>query len=71
MIESKPKNKKIEIDLNGSGGNAYSLLGNAQRFARELGLDEDKILKEMQSGDYENLVKVFDREFGSFVILYR
>jgi hypothetical protein len=31
----------------------------------------EKILKEMQSGDYENLIEVFDRHFGHFVILER
>jgi hypothetical protein len=31
----------------------------------------EKILKEMQSGDYENLIRVFDRHFGHFVILER
>jgi hypothetical protein len=29
------------------------------------------ILDEMTSGDYENLIQVFDREFGSVVILER
>ena len=71
MIKQKPKNKKIEIDLSGPEGNAYFLLAKAQKFARELGKDEDSILKEMRSGDYENLIKVFDREFGGFVVLYR
>ena len=28
-------------------------------------------LMEMMSGDYENLVKVFDNNFGSVVTLYR
>jgi hypothetical protein len=31
----------------------------------------EKILKEMQSGDYEYLVATFDRHFGHFVILER
>jgi hypothetical protein len=31
----------------------------------------EKILKEMQSGDYEHLIEVFDRHFGHFVILER
>lgn len=30
-----------------------------------------KILDEMRESDYENLVNVFDKYFGSFVILYR
>jgi hypothetical protein len=31
----------------------------------------EKILAEMKSGDYENLIEVFDRHFGHFVILER
>jgi hypothetical protein len=31
----------------------------------------DRIVQEMMSGDYENLLRVFDRYFGSFVILER
>lgn len=31
----------------------------------------DILIEEMMSGDYENLIKVFDREFGDFVTLYR
>ena len=30
-----------------------------------------KILDEMRESDYENLVNVFDKYFGSFVTLYR
>ena len=29
------------------------------------------IQEEMMSGDYENLLRVFDREFGDFVVLER
>ena len=32
---------------------------------------EDRIIGEMMSADYENAVQVFDRYFGSFVILER
>ena len=31
----------------------------------------DRIVREMMAGDYENLLQVFDRYFGSFVILER
>ena len=37
-----------------------------------MGLDEEqklKIISEMQSGDYDNLVKVFDKYFGDHVEL--
>lgn len=70
-ILNKPQNKGIEIDLTGPQGNAFFLLGTANNLAKQLGLNSSKILDEMQSGDYDNLVEVFDREFGSFVTLYR
>lgn len=60
-----------EIDLNGPAGNAFVLLGTAKKWARELGLDEKQILQEMRASDYDNLVEVFDRYFGDYVVLIR
>jgi hypothetical protein len=74
MIRKKEKSGPIVIDLTGPQGNAYVLLGMAQDFGRQLGWDPKKrgeINAEMMSGDYENLLQVFDREFGTFVILER
>jgi hypothetical protein len=72
MIRKKEERKgPIVIDLTGPDGNAYSLIGRAKNFARQLELDADVITKEMMSGDYEHLIKVFDNYFGSFVILER
>jgi len=68
---SEMKNKKIEIDLNGPEGNAVVLMGYAKNFAKQMKIDHTPIIKDMSSGDYENLLNVFDREFGSFVTLYR
>jgi hypothetical protein len=59
------------IDLTGPQGNAFFLLGQAGQYARQLGLDGDIIIAEMKSGNYENLVQVFDRYFGDYVILER
>ena len=70
-ILSKPKTKGIEIDLTGPQGNAFFLLGTAKNLAKQLGLDGNEIQKEMMSGDYENLLQVFDENFGSVVTLYR
>ena len=70
MIKSK-KETGIEIDLTGPDGNAFFLLGTAGRLAKQLGLDGKKIQAEMMGGDYENLIKVFDKHFGEFVTLYR
>jgi hypothetical protein len=71
MIKKKPTNLGIEIDLTGPQGNAFYLLGTASNLAKQLGLDSDTILNEMKSGDYENLLQVFDSYFGDFVTLYR
>ena len=71
MIRDKKDSNEIVIDLTGPKGNAFYLLGQAKSFAKQLNLDSDDILERMQSGDYENLVKVFDEEFGHFVILER
>jgi alanine-alpha-ketoisovalerate/valine-pyruvate aminotransferase len=73
MIKTK-KQTMIEYDLTGPQGNAYFLLGTASKLGRQLGLDSDEIeviLRNMRSSDYENLVNVFDRNFGDFVTLYR
>jgi len=75
MIKSvKDKNQTVEIDLTGPEGNAFCLLGYAKSFGRDLGLEDEEvsaIQDEMTSGDYEHLVNVFEKHFGSFVILYR
>lgn len=72
MIRNKEaKTGPIVIDLTGPDGNAYALMAYAKRFARELGLDAEEIISNMTSGDYENLIQVFDENFGSFVILER
>ena len=70
MIKTK-KNKGIEIDLTGPQGNVFFLIGTARNLAKQLGLDSASIQKEMMRGDYENAVNVFDKNFGSFVTLYR
>jgi hypothetical protein len=71
MIVKKPKTRGIEIDLTGTEGNAFFLLGTAQRLAKQLDMDNQTIQSEMMSGDYENLLEVFDKYFGHFVTLYR
>lgn len=46
-------------------------MGYAKQYAKQLGKDEEKIMGEMMSGDYENLIRVFDREFGEYIDLIR
>ena len=71
MIKSKEQKTGIEIDLTGPDGNAFVLIGKAGNLAKQLGLDGKKIQAEMMNGNYEHLIEVFDREFGSIVTLYR
>jgi len=71
MIKNKEQKTGIEIDLTGPDGNAFVLIGKAGNLAKQLGLDGKKIQAEMMNGNYEHLIEVFDREFGSIVTLYR
>ena len=72
MIKSKEyKNNGIEIDLTGPDGNAYAILGLAKRLCKEFDIPFKPLMEKMTSGDYENLIKVFDDKYGSFVTMYR
>lgn len=71
MIREKQPKSEIVIDLTGPEGNAFVILGYARKFAKEFGLDADMICNEMRKSDYENLISVFDKYFGDFVILER
>jgi len=76
MIRNKNRlvSRDIVIDLTGPDGNAFVLMGYAMKFAKMVNYTADEISKlmfDMQSSDYENLVNVFDKHFGSFVILER
>lgn len=71
IVEGRPPNKEIIIDLRGPDGNAFALLGLVKNLGNQLGIDTEPIIKEMMKGDYENLVNVLDENFGNFVTLYK
>jgi hypothetical protein len=74
MIREKTAPSEIVIDLDGPDGNAFALMGYATRYAKQLCYEQeeiDKMLQDMQSGDYENLLQVFEKHFGDFIILER
>ena len=72
MIKNKENHpQELVIDLTGPEGNVFALIGYAHRLAKQLDLDESKIVEQMKSSDYENAVKVFDDNFGSFVTLLK
>ena len=70
MIRDKQYREHI-IDLTGPAGNAFSLMAEATNLAKQLGFNGKEIVDEMTTGDYENLVTVFDKYFGDYVILER
>jgi alanine-alpha-ketoisovalerate/valine-pyruvate aminotransferase len=71
ISQSEREIRPIEIDLSGPQGNAFVLLGLAKRLAKQMGLDAEDIKTQMTSGDYENLIQVFDDNFGDQVTLIR
>ena len=60
---------KTIIDLSGPDGNAFALRGYAKRFAKQLELDIDSIIEDMQSDNYKHLLNVFEEHFGDYVTL--
>ena len=71
-VKKKSNNQKMIIDLDGSQGNAFVLLGTAQQILQNSRMNKDTIkvvLDEMKSGDYVNLIKTFDKYFGTIVTL--
>jgi|TARA_B100000963_G_scaffold322563_1_gene306705 hypothetical protein len=68
-VVQKSNVRNFVIDLDGSAGNAFYLLGSAQGLCNDLGLDGNQVIEEMKSGDYINLIKTFDKYFGSVVTL--
>ncbi len=70
-IRERSGNAKIEIDISGPAGNAFCIMGYARQYAKQLNMDPKPIIEEMMSGDYENLLEVFDKNFGDYVDLVR
>lgn len=50
-------------NLNGPEGNAFVILGRAQKVAKDNGLDWEAINADATSGDYEHLLEVIDKHF--------
>jgi hypothetical protein len=59
------------IDLKGPQGNAFALMATAKDFLRQMKRrDEfDAMRTEMLSGDYNNLIGIFEKNFGEYVTL--
>ena len=59
------------IDLQGPKGNAFALMAQAEDFLRQMERRHEfrALRTEMMSGDYENLIRIFEKNFGDYVTL--
>jgi hypothetical protein len=68
-IISKDITKKPVIDLTGTQGNAFYLIGTAIKLCKQLQIDDTLIIHDMKSNDYEHMVETFDTHFGDLIDL--
>jgi hypothetical protein len=64
MSLHRKQDSERSINLDGPDGNAYALMSIAKDWSRQLGLDEKMVIDWMKSGDYDNLLAVFEHFFG-------
>ena len=60
------KYPEVQFQIVGIDGNAFSIMGTAQKAARRAGLSKDQIeeyLNEAMSGDYDNVISTTMRFF--------
>lgn len=61
--DSTTTTEKPTLQLTGRDGNAFSILGAAQRVARKNKMNWDAIMKEATSGDYDHLLRTMCKYF--------
>ena len=59
------------IDLQGPQGNAFALMAYADDFLRQMDRRHEfnAMRTDMMSGDYDNLIRIFEENFGEYVTL--
>jgi len=63
----EPKYPHVEVKLIGKDGNAFAILGAAQKAARKANLSKEEIdayMVEAMSGDYDNLLQITMKWFN-------
>ena len=68
-IKEEVKQERIIVDLTGEHGNAFAILGLANKLAKKLCLDSNQILTDMKKNDYGHLIRTFEKYFGDYVEL--
>lgn len=59
----------LTIDLSGSDGNVFALMGYAKDLAKQIGVDGDTICRKMMESDYNHAVDVFESAFPVVTLL--
>ena len=68
MIVPGARNLSV-IKLDGSDGEHDNLINYARRLAKQLCLNPDKVVFEMEENNCQNIVMTFDKYFGEYVVL--
>lgn len=71
MIVKQAPSDLIRIHCDSPEGNAFNILILAQTLSKAMRIDFKPIHDEMTKGDYENLIQVFDKHFGDYVLIYK
>lgn len=71
IVEKAQREDRKKIFLDSPDGNAFSLLALAKKTAEQLGMDWIEVKRGMTGGNYENLLKTFDKYFGEIFTLVR
>ena len=74
MIEECSRHKDLAPSIASFQAEIDEIIGLAKNLSQQLRYDHDRterIVDEMTLSDYEGLLYTFDREFGSFVTLWR
>lgn len=64
----------MKIELSGPHGNAFYLISLVSQLGDKFNIGQNltnKIISDMKSSDYKNLLKVFVKHFGPVVELYQ
>ena len=71
ILKTSPQTKPV-IDLSGPKGNAFYLIGTAEKTGEQFGWRElaiQGVREDMMSSDYKHLVETFDKHFGEVIDL--
>ena len=66
LMSEAIKYPEVQVQLTGNDGNAFAILGNCQKAARQAGLTKDQIdefVNEAMTGDYDHLLQTCMKYF--------